>query len=78
MKFDTTKHILVPKHTKLNEAEKKALFQKHRITVRELPKISLKDPAIAKLKLKSGDVVKIMRKSLSAGEAAFYRGVIDA
>jgi len=71
------KHILIPKHTKISEKDKKALFKEYEISLHELPKIFVKDPAIAHLSLKQGDVVKIERDSRVAGKISFYRGVID-
>ncbi len=76
-KIDITKHVLVPEHEKLNQKEKQDVLAEYNITVRELPKISKKDPAIAHLDLKMGDVIKITRKSATAGKAIFYRGVSD-
>ena len=71
-----TKHVLIPKHIKLSEKEKKAVFERYNITSKELPKINKNDPAISGLNVKAGDVIKIIRKSPTAGEAVFYRGVI--
>ena len=77
-KTDTTKHVLVPKHSKLSEKDKKELFERYRVTLKEMPKILINDPALIGLDVKPGDIVKIIRKSPTAGEAIFYRGVIDA
>ena len=71
------KHVLIPEHLKLSEKEKKELLEKYNITLQELPKILKDDPAIASLNAKPGDVIKITRKSVTAGEAIFYRGVIN-
>lgn len=71
------KHVLVPKHIKLSEKEKVELFKKYNITLKELPKILKDDPAIVSLNVKPGDVIQIIRKSDTAGETIFYRGVID-
>jgi DNA-directed RNA polymerase subunit H len=76
-KLSVSKHILVPPHTKLNESEKKALLEKYKISLSELPRISIKDPAIESLKVKPGDVIKIIRKSPTAGTTVFYRSVIN-
>lgn len=73
---DVTKHILVPKHTKLSQKEKENLFERYNISEAELPKINKKDSAIAHLKVKSGDVIMIERQSLTAGKTLFYRVVI--
>ncbi len=70
-----TKHVLVPKHTKLSEKEKTEILAAYRITVKELPKISKKDPAIQHLDPNPGDVIKVMRESKTSGQTTFYRGV---
>ena len=70
-------HNLVPKHIKLSEKEKDELLKKYGVVVRQLPKISKKDPAIKHLDVQIGDVIKIMRSSETAKEAVFYRGVSD-
>ena len=77
-KFNVTDHSLVPKHTKMNELEKKKLFERYNISLKELPKISKRDPAILHLNVKPGDVIKVIRQSPTAGESIFYRGVSDA
>ncbi len=69
------KHVLVPKHEKISEEEKKELFKKLSITERELPKITLNDPAIQGFDVKLGDVIKITRESSTAGISIYYRGV---
>ena len=74
--FDVTKHLLVPKHVKLSDNEKIALLKKYKITLRELPRISMKDPAIINMKLSTNDVIKIIRLSNIAGESVFYRRVV--
>ena len=78
VKFKIADHILVPIHTALSAKEKEALLEKYNCTVQELPKILVSDPALAGLKVKPGDVVKIERKSVSAGKANFYRRVASA
>lgn len=75
-KSEPTEHILVPKHTKLSDKEKEDLFKKYNITGRELPLILENDPAIAHMDIKPGDVIKIERKSPTAGTALFYRLVV--
>lgn len=71
------KHVLFPEHAKINEKEKKDLFEKYNISENELPKIRKDDPAIISLNVKAGDVIKILRNSPTAGESLFYRCVID-
>ena len=76
-KFKVDKHILTPKHSKLGEREKAQLLEKYHITSKELPKILKTDSAIKELDAKPGDVIKIIRKSQTAGDAVFYRAVSD-
>ncbi len=75
--FDVSTHTLVPEHIVLSEKEKNQIFEKYSISFKELPKMFSNDPAIKQLKLKSGDVIKIIKKSPTAGIAEYYRGVIS-
>jgi DNA-directed RNA polymerase subunit H len=75
-KSDKIEHELVPEHSKLSEKDAKDLLKKYSLTIREIPKILLTDPAIAHLDVKEGDVIKIKRNSRTAGETVFFRGVI--
>ncbi len=72
-----TKHILIPKHTKLSEKEKKEVLDMYNVTVKDLPKIGMNDPTISDLSAQQGDVIKIVRKSPTRGEATYYRGVMN-
>ena len=76
-KFKLEKHILIPKHVKLTEKEKQKVLENYNISVNELPKINKTDAAISSLNVKPGDVIKILRKSPTAGEASFYRVVVN-
>ncbi|MBU1202322.1 MAG: DNA-directed RNA polymerase subunit H [Nanoarchaeota archaeon] len=76
-KKDHLKHALIPEHTKLSDKEKEALMKKYNITLKELPKISINDPAISHLDPKEREIIKIVRKSPTAGKTIFYRGVIN-
>jgi DNA-directed RNA polymerase subunit H len=76
-KFKTDKHILIPKHSKLSDSQKEKLLEKYNISIKELPRILKTDPAISSLDVKPGDVIKIIRKSQTAGEAIFYRVVVN-
>ena len=76
-KFKVDKHILTPKHLKLGEREKAQLLEKYHVTSKELPKMQKTDSAIKELDVKLGDVIRIIRKSPTAGESVFYRVVTD-
>jgi DNA-directed RNA polymerase subunit H len=73
---DIFKHELVPKHEILNDSQKAELLKRYGIILRQLPRILESDPVMKQLSAKVGDVVKITRKSATAGEAEYYRLVI--
>jgi len=74
--IDISKNELVPKHSVLSEKEKEELLKKYGITLKELPRILSSDPMVKKLGAKPGDVIKIERKSPTAGKSIYYRVVI--
>ncbi len=74
--FEISQHFLVPKHTKLNEKKKNELLEKYKITTKELPRISIKDPAIAHLNPEVDDIIKIERQSPTSKVSIFYRRVV--
>ncbi len=76
-KLKIDKHSLIPKHVKLSEKEKETLLKKYNVTVSQLPKILKSDSAIQNLGVKPGDIIKVIRKSPTSGEAFFYRGVVN-
>ncbi len=73
---EISKHILVPKHTKISEEEIKVILDKYNISLNQLPKILKSDPAIKNLNAEVGDVIKIERDSPTMGTVDFFRAVI--
>ena len=73
----TMQHVLIPKHKKVSEKEKKAVLDQYKVTVNELPSIKKSDAALAGLDAEVGDVIRIDRSSPTAGQTVFYRGVTD-
>ncbi|CAD8203226.1 unnamed protein product [Paramecium octaurelia] len=71
--YDVTKHELVPQHIILNEREKELLLKKYGLVDNQLPRILQSDPIARFLGLHHGDVVKIIRKSETAGLYVTYR-----
>jgi DNA-directed RNA polymerase subunit H (RpoH/RPB5) len=76
-KINVAGHNLVPKHTKLSQKDKKALFEKYNILTKDLPKILIDDPVLVGLDVVEGDIVKIERKSITTGKTVYYRGVVN-
>jgi DNA-directed RNA polymerase subunit H len=76
-KLDILKHELVPKHTILTKEEAEELRKKYKIELYQLPYIKSSDPVVIMIDAKPGDVVKIIRKSPTAGEAVAYRYVLE-
>ena len=70
-------HIYVPKHEILEVAEAKNVLEKFHCKPTELPLIFVTDPAIIGLGVKPGDMIKITRKSATAGESFYYRYVVE-
>ncbi len=69
-------HELVPKHEVLSPREAAALLKKLGIKPAQLPWITIDDPVVKALKAKPGDIIRIIRKSPTAGEAIAYRYVV--
>jgi len=75
--MEVRKHVLVPPHEIMSEAEVERLLANYGITRRELPKIMINDPAIKDLGAKGGDVVRIKRSSPISGISYYYRVVVE-
>jgi len=67
-------HILQPKHITLKKEEVEKILKKFNISITQLPKIKITDPAIPE-GANIGDVIKIQRKD-DTGEHDYYRLVV--
>ena len=76
--FDIMNHDLVPLHEIITEKEKKDLLTKYKIEPNQLPKILDTDPVCKSIGAKSGQILKIIRKSHTAGESFSYRFVVES
>ena len=74
--FDIFKHELVPKHEILTKEEVEELLKKYRIEPYQITRIKVSDPAAKMIGAKPGDIIRIMRKSPTAGRSVAYRYVV--
>lgn len=74
--FNVLDHVMVPDHQIMSEEEVAVLLSTYTITQDQLPKMYHDDPAVKSIGAKMGDVVKITRKSQTAGKAESYRLVV--
>ena len=70
-------HIYVPKHEIITIQEAEEVLKKYNCKPTELPLIFVTDPAILGLGVKPGDMIKITRKSPTAGTSLYYRYVVE-
>jgi DNA-directed RNA polymerase subunit H len=74
--FNIFKHELVPKHEILPPRKAKQLLEKYHIEPHQLPRIKSSDVAVIGIGAKPGDIIRIIRKSPTAGEHDAYRLVV--
>ena len=70
-------HIFVPKHEILAKKVAEQVLENFNCNPTDLPFIFVNDPAILGLGVKPGDMIKISRKSGTAGESIYYRYVVE-
>jgi DNA-directed RNA polymerase subunit H len=75
-KIDILGHQLVPEHTILKKEEERELLRRLGIEKTQLPWLKSSDPAAKAIGAKPGNIVKVERKSLTAGEALMFRCVV--
>ena len=76
-KVNVFNHMMVPIHILLKQEEAEKVLNKYRIKPYQLPKIKDSDPAVKAIQAQPGDIIKILRKSPTAGKAIAYRYVIE-
>ena len=70
-------HIYVPKHEIMQKKDAEKVLKDFNCNPTELPFIFVNDPAILGLGVKPGDMIRITRKSGTAGESFYYRYVVE-
>ena len=72
-----TNHVYQPKHEILPKKEAEEVLKKYNAKPGQLPYIMMSDKAIEELDVRPGDIIKITRKSPTAGESVYYRYVVE-
>lgn len=74
--INVLEHELVPKHEILSPEEAIEVLKKLGVSPKQLPWITVDDPVVKALGAKPGDIIKITRKSPTAGVSVAYRYVV--
>ena len=74
--FKIFDHDFVSKHELLTPEEKEKILEKYKMQPYQLPRINAYDPAIIAVGGKPGDIVRVIRKSPTAGKYVAYRYVV--
>jgi len=82
MKYNVLEHELVPEHYPVSKDEEKEILEKLGVSKEKLPKILKSDPVIRVLEriygpIEIGSLIKIVRKSPTAGKVVVYRVVVE-
>lgn len=75
--FNVLNHVLVPRHILLTKEEAEELLKEYHVKPYQLPYIKASDPAARAVGAKPGNIIKIVRRSPTAGEAVAYRYVVE-
>jgi len=75
--FDIFEHKLVPRHEILTKEERDQLLAQYKVQPYQLPQIKASDPGAKAIDAKPGDILRIIRKSPTAGEHLAYRYVVE-
>jgi DNA-directed RNA polymerase subunit H len=75
-KFKVTDHELVPKHEIVPVEEAIKILKELGVRPEQLPYLKASDPVAREIGAKPGDLVRIIRKSPTAGRVVVYRYVM--
>jgi len=76
--MDILEHEFVPKHEIVPDAEIGRILNFYKLAKEELPQILTSDPVAIIIGARPGDVVRIVRKSATSGQAIIYRQCVQA
>lgn len=75
-RFNVLEHELVPKHEIVPPEEAVRILKELGVQPWQLPWISAEDPVVKAIGAKPGDIIRIIRKSPTAGVSIAYRYVV--
>lgn len=75
--FNVLNHELVPHHEVLDEEEARKVLETYGVSEDNLPKILVTDPAAQACAARPGQIIRVIRESLTAGRAVAYRFVVE-
>jgi DNA-directed RNA polymerase subunit H (RpoH/RPB5) len=76
IQLDISKHVLIPKHKLLDEKSSKAILEQYKISLYQLPSMSVKDPMAKHLNAEIGSIIEIQRISEVSGKHKYYRRIV--
>ena len=71
-------NILQPKFEILTKNERKQLIEEYQLLKKQLPRMLESDPVARYFNLKPGDMVRIIRQSITTCDSIYYRIIIKA
>ena len=74
--FQIFDHDFVSKHELLTPEEKEKFLEDYKVHAYQLPRINAHDPAIIAVGGNPGDIVRVIRKSTTAGKYVAYRYIV--
>jgi len=75
--FNVLEHIYVPKHEVLSKEEVERVTKQFNASPEQFPYILATDPAAKAVNARPGDMIKITRRSETAGSTVYYRYVVE-
>jgi len=75
--LNVSSHLLVPKHELVSPKEAEKLLKTFNARREQLPYMLGRDPVALEIGAKPGDLVRITRRSETAGESTYYRYIVE-
>ena len=76
--FKVSTHFLIPRHELLTKEEATQVLANFNATAAQFPYILATDPVAKEIGARPGDLVRVTRKSETAGTSTYYRYVVEA